>query len=417
MKKKIISLFLAGTMVTGMLAVNANAADAVDLELFSTKSENVSTLQGLIDKFTEANPGVTITITAPSDAGTVLKTRLTKNDIPDIIACGGDATYTELQSAGVLEDLSGEDYLSSIQDAYWQMLYDVNKEKEETAYGVPYATNASGILYNKDIFEQAGVEVPETWTELQSVVDTLEAAGIQPFELTFKDNWTCLPPWNSMAPVIPAANFTDERKAGNTTFVGTHEEILEKYAYLLEHAQKDYMGTTYSDGNKLFAEGNAAMMINGNWAIPEFLNSNADMNVDMFAFPSTDDASKNTITSGIDVLLAVSSQSDDAKKAAAKEFISFMIDAENAQQYIDEQFAFSAVIGVEQTNETVASAQAAISEGKVSNFPDHYYPSGFDLASILSEFALNVTNGMDLEENIQSTLATCDEQYDVANVE
>ena len=25
----------------------------------------------------------------------------------------------------------------------------------------------------------------------------------QPFELTFADSWTCLPPWNSMAPVIP----------------------------------------------------------------------------------------------------------------------------------------------------------------------------------------------------------------------
>lgn len=424
MKKKILSLLLAGVMVASMLTgcggdkkSDESGDGTVELELFSTKSENVKTLQGLIDKFTEANPKVKITITAPSDAGTVLKTRLTKNDIPDIIACGGDTTYTELQSAGVLEDLSGEDYLSSVQDAYLQMLYDVNKEKEEVAYGVPYATNASGILYNKDIFKEANIEVPTTWTELQAAVDALEAAGIQPFELTFKDNWTCLPAWNSMAPVIPAANFTDERKAGKTTFVGTHEEILEKYAYILEHAQKDYMGTTYNDGNKLFAEGKAAMMINGNWAIPEFLNSNADMNVDMFAFPSTDDASKNTVTSGIDVLFAVSSQSDDAKKEAAKEFVSFMMENENAQQYIDEQFAFSAIDGVEQTNETVASAQAAIAEGKVSNFPDHYYPSGFDLASILSEFALNESKGMDLKENMKNTLATCDEQYDVANVE
>ena len=424
MKKKILSLLLVGVMVAGMLTgcggdkkSDASGDGTVELELFSTKSENVKTLQGLIDKFTKKNPKVKITITAPSDAGTVLKTRLTKNDIPDIIACGGDTTYTELQSAGVLEDLSGEDYLSSVQDAYMQMLYDVNKEKEEDAYGVPYATNASGILYNKDIFKKANIKVPTTWTELQAAVDTLEAAGIQPFELTFKDNWTCLPAWNSMAPVIPAANFTDERKAGKTTFVGTHEEILEKYAYILEHAQKDYMGTTYNDGNKLFAEGKAAMMINGNWAIPEFLNSNADMNVDMFAFPSTDDASKNTVTSGIDVLFAVSSQSDDAKKEAAKEFVAFMMEKENAQQYIDEQFAFSAIDGVEQTNETVASAQAAIAEGKVSNFPDHYYPSGFDLASILSEFALNESKGMDLKKNMKNTLATCDEQYDAANVE
>lgn len=424
MKKKRIALLLAGAMVLGSLtgcgaaggSDKESASGTVELELFSTKSENVGTLQGLVDKFEKANSDIKITITAPSDAGTVLKTRLTKNDIPEIISCGGDATYTELESAGVLEDLTGEDFMSSVQDAYVQMLYDVNVNKEEVAYGVPYATNASGILYNKDIFASVGVDVPTTWTELTEVVDKLEAAGIQPFELTFKDNWTCLPAWNSMAPVIPDEGFTDARKAGETTFAGTHEEILEKYAYILEHAQKDYMGTTYSDGNKMFAEGGAAMMINGNWAIPEFMNTNADFNVDLFAFPSTDDAAKNTVTSGVDVLLAVSSVASDAQKEAAKKFISFMIENENAQQYIDEQFAFSAVMGVEQTNETVASAQAYISDGKVSNFPDHYYPSGYDLASILSGFALNVSNGDDLQANIESTLETCDEQYDATNV-
>ncbi len=50
------------------------------------------------------------------------------------------------------------------------------------------------------------------------------------------------------------------------------------------------------------------MMINGNWAISEFLNTNPNMNVNMFAFPSVDEADRNTVTSGVDVLLAVSNQ-------------------------------------------------------------------------------------------------------------
>ena len=78
------------------------------------------------------------------------------------------------------------------------------------------------LLYNEDLFAQAGVEVPLRpgvnsrmwWIQLQE-------AGITPFELTFADSWTCLPPWNSMAPVIPAENFTDERKEGKTAFTGT----------------------------------------------------------------------------------------------------------------------------------------------------------------------------------------------------
>lgn len=403
---------------SGTDASNSSASsegEKVELELFSTKTENMQTLQSLVDKFASQHENISIEITAPADAGTVLKTRMTKNDLPDIIACGGDATYTELQSAGMLLDLSDE--VGNIQDAYMQMLYDVNKDGEEAAYGVPYATNASGILYNKDMFEELGISVPQTWDELVAACETIKAAGKTPFELTFADNWTCLPPWNSMAPVIPDASFVADRKENKTTFAETHQEVLEKYAEILEYAQSDYMGTTYADGNKAFAEGQAAMMINGNWAISEFKNTNADFNVDMFAFPSVNDADRNTVTSGIDVLFAVSAEADSAQQEAAKEFVKFMTETENAEQYITEQFAFSAVEGVAQDDPTVAGVKQDIADGRVSNFPDHYYPSGFDLASILSQFALNVTNGMDLQENITQTLQTCDEQYDATNVE
>ena len=145
--------------------------------------------------------------------------------------------------------------------------------------------------------------------------------------------------------------------------------------------------------------------------------ANPDMNVNMFAFPSVDDESKNTVTSGVDVLFAVSNQGSEEQQEAAKEFIRYALTKDVAQEYIDDQFAFSAVNGVEQQNETVSGVAKDIANGKVSNFPDHYYPNGFDLSTILQQFALNKVNGMDDTENISETLASCDEQYDAANVE
>lgn len=41
------------------------------------------------------------------------------------------------------------------------MVYDVNKDKEEKVYGVPYATNASGVIYNVDKFKEHGIEIPK----------------------------------------------------------------------------------------------------------------------------------------------------------------------------------------------------------------------------------------------------------------
>ena len=412
---------VGGLFVSAALAVMAltgcSKSGGKNLEIFSTKPESIETLKGLAEKFEkEKGDGIKVTIVSPADAGTVLRARLAKNDIPDVILMGGDANYTEFGSSGVLMNLSKESFISSVQPNYLKMLYDINADKSETAYAVPYATNASGILYNKTLFAKAGVSIPETWSEFMTVIQKLKDAGIQPFELTFLDSWTCLPPWNSMAPVIPPANFTSERRAGKTTFAATHREVLQKYITILENAQEgDFMGTSYDDGNKRFAEGEAAMMINGNWAISEFVKNNPSIDVDLFAFPATNTASKNTITSGVDVAIAIAAKTKSPE--LAKEFVSFMLRQDIAQQYVNEQFAFSAVKGVEQKNKTVEGVKKTIAEGRVSDFPDHYYPAGFDLASILSQFALNYKNGMNNDENIAKTLATCDEQYDAVNVQ
>lgn len=423
--KKMISVLMFGALMAGMLTVTGCGGSSngdssakggkTELELFSSKAENKDVLQQLVDKFNEAHEDVTIKITAPADAGTVLKTRMAKNDMPDIVMMGGDNNYTEVESAGMLVDLSDQDYISNIQDSYMQMVYDVNKDKEEKAYGVPYATNASGVIYNVDKFEEFGLEIPKTWDEFIDVLDQIKDAGEQPLLMTYKDAWTSLCPWNSMAPDLQPDGFTDDRKEGKTTFAGTHEEIVEKYLTLLDYAQDDFMGLTYDDGNKAFANGDAVMIINGNWAINQYKNANADINVNMFALPASDDESKNYVTSGVDVLMGVCK--DSANEDMAKEFVSFMMEPENAQTYIDDQFAFSAIKDVEQNNETVAGVKEDIANGKVANFPDHYYPSGFDLSALISEMCLNYSNGMDNQENMDQFLKQCDEKYDIANVD
>lgn len=421
MKKKLVSILLVCSMAASLLigcggsSDDEGSGDGATLELFSTKAENVEVMQSLADKFNETHEGYTIKVVAPADAGTVLKTRMAKNDMPDIIAMGGNMEYTEVQSAGMLVDLSGEEFVANLQESYLQMVYDVNGDKEEAVYGVPYATNASGILYNVDKFEQLGLEIPKTWDELIAVCDAAVAAGETPFLLTYKDAWTALCPWNSMAPDLQPANFTDDRLAGSTTFVGTHEEIAEKYLKLLDYAQPNYMGLGYDDGNKAFANGEGLMMINGNWAINQYTNSNAEFKCGMFAFPASNDESVNYVTSGVDVLLAVTAASENVD--IAKEFVAFMLEPENCQTYIDDQFAFSAVVGVEQGDESVAGVKEDIANGKVANFPDHYYPSAFDLSALLSEFAMNHANGMEDSENIAQFLKQCDEKYDIANVQ
>lgn len=420
--KKILAVGLTCAL-TAALAVGCGKADkgvskgsesgVTQLEFFSSKMENISTMQKLVDKFNKQNMDIQVTLNSPADAGTVLKTRMTKDDLPDIIAYGGDNTYTELTEAGILLDLSDQESLKKINSSYMKMVYDINGEKEQKAYGIPFAANASGIIYNVDLFQKAGVKVPETWDELMEVCQKLSAAGIQPFELSFKDSWTILPSWNSLAPATQPDGFLEAKKEGKATFLGTHEEVLKKYNKLVEYAQPDFMGTSYDDGNRNFAAGKAAMLINGVWAVPEIKKSNDKINLDMFAYPATNDKSKNKVVSGIDVMLMVTNKCKNPE--AAKRFVAFMLEQENNQLYINEQFAFSPVEGVVQKDASVASLAKDIADGKVTDFVDHYYPNGYNLSAILSEFFLNKANGMDENENIAATLKKCDEQYDILN--
>ena len=115
MNKKLICTLMAGALLVGTVtgcgssSEGESSAKGTELELFSSKAENKDILQKLVDKFNETHKDVTIKITAPADAGTVLKTRMAKNDMPDIVAMGGDNNYTEVESAGMLVDLSSED--------------------------------------------------------------------------------------------------------------------------------------------------------------------------------------------------------------------------------------------------------------------------------------------------------------------
>ena len=224
MYKKIISTLVIGTLLAGTLTGCGGSSDAgssakssgkTELELFSTKPENKDTIQKLVDKYNESHDDVTVKVTAPPDAGTVLKTRMAKNDMPDIVAMGGDNNYTEVEGAGMLLDLGDQDYIKDVQEAYIDMVYDVNKDKEETIYGVPFATNASGVIYNTEKFEELGLEVPKTWDEFIDILQKIKDAGEQPLLMTYKDAWTANAPWNSIAADLAPESFADDRKAGD----------------------------------------------------------------------------------------------------------------------------------------------------------------------------------------------------------
>ncbi|MBU3159185.1 extracellular solute-binding protein [Clostridium frigoris] len=388
--KSLLSLVLTIALGSSLLAgcsskgSSSSTGGKVKLEVFSNKTENKPIYQKMISDFQVKNPNIQIVLNAPPDAGTVLKTRLTKNDMPDVLSMGGDNLYGELATNGVLLDLSKESFMSNIQTAYTKQMSDLLTNGDKNSYGVPYATNAGGVLYNKEKFTKLGLKIPQTWDEFIKLSENIKTSGETPFYLTLKDAWTGMCFWNILASDIAPKTFLADRKADKTTFVASHSEIADKMLEIIKYGQKDIYGMGYNDGNKAFAQGKSVMYLQGNWAISDIKKINPNIKLGMFALPATNDINKNKITSGVDVTLVITKNSKHP--AEAKKFIQYMLQKENAQKYISDQFAFSAVKDVIQKDDSVTDLADNFKKGKIGSFPDHYYPTGMDTASIVQGF-------------------------------
>ena len=164
--KALGTMLLCGIMAVLLSSCTSgeSANGKVQVEFFQNKPEAKGTFDELIKTFNAEHSDIQVTQVNPPDAETVLKTRVVKNDVPDIMAMGATDTYSILAQSEIFADLTDSSLTKTIDPNYIQMLKDVTGMEEVT--GIPYATNANGIMYNKTLFKEMGLEVPKTWDEL-----------------------------------------------------------------------------------------------------------------------------------------------------------------------------------------------------------------------------------------------------------
>lgn len=379
---------------------NANTAFAGNIEFFQTKPEAVGTFSEIITQFHAEYPDIRVEQITMPDPGTVLRTRMVRNNLPDVISIGGDRTFGDLADAGVLMDLTGHPLTEGLQPAYLDII--ARLTSVEGSYGLPYTANANTVLYNKEIFDANGWSVPSTWDELIALADAAQEAGITPFYHTYLDAWTIMVPFNSLASNLQSPDFTAARTAGTTSFAAQYTEVGEKLNTLLSYGHSDNFGVGYDAGNRAFAAGEAAMLIQGVWSVPAILGNNPHAQIGAFALPAGNDSSANKLVSGVDTLFAISAQTRNS--ADAETFVAYLQRPEVAQQYIDAQKQFSAIEGVFQNDPMFDDLRVYFETGNITSFADHYYPAGMNVATLAQEFLL--------DGNVDTFLQKLDTEWD-----
>lgn len=406
-KMAILGMLLGTTAFIGCGQEISN--NVIEVEMVSYKPEAVAAFEKIQNKFNESHDNIHLTINSPNEAMTILKTRFIKEDYPDIVAIGGDVNYSNFLDADLFMDVSDFEGVKNIKQSYLDMEKELEFTPHEGIYGLPYAANAAGILYNEDMFVEHGWEIPETWDEFIALCDTIEEEGIVPIYLGFKDTWTCLAPWNTLAVGLTDSDVYNQVNKGNTTFEKEYKEVAEKMKMLLNYAEPNSYAYSYNDACTAFARGEAAMYTIGSYAVPQIKSVNPDMNINSFTFPANESKEDNVLNSGIDLNFAVMKESSE-KKEAIYEVLSFLYEDETIQIYLDDQGGITCKEGNFKIPNEIGGMREYIEAGKVADFHDHHYPSEMSVDALIQTFLMDES-----DEAVETFLKRFDSEWERYN--
>ncbi|WP_366180287.1 extracellular solute-binding protein [Actinomyces timonensis] len=394
------------TAAGGALAGCSSGDDGkVHLELFQFKSEAIALFDTICADFNAANPDVVVTQNFQADSITALRARLVKGSVPDLITINGDYSYGALARTGVFADFADSGLLDGVNPTVAGILNTLGTGAEGETNGLAFADNGSGIIYNKDVFETAGVEPPTTWAELIEVCDQLQAQGINPFYWATKDNWTGAPAFSSLSGSFltdgVAAWYGRRRVIDGRTSFRELAPVFEKMLQAYQYGNDDKASLGYNDGNQGFAQGKGAMYWHGTYAIPAIRSYNPDINLGTFATPA-DDATDTKVVSGVDIAFTMGE--DPAHPEENQRFLEYIMSEANMSAYCREQTAYPTLTTLTADDPALGGLQPYFDDERLATYSDHNFPQAITLNAYIQQYLFNG----DLEALVQ----TLDTQWD-----
>ena len=231
-------------------------------------------------KFQEAYPNINIEVEKIKDDSeywNAMKMRASANQLPDVMF---NKPFTLSRFKDYLIDLSDLDATRNNELAAGYGL-------DGKILGIPMTAGYEYVYYWKDMFEEAGVEVPTTWDQLKEVSRTLQDyygkdnPDFMAIALGAKDEWPDYPfmefmpaleggngqNWNDMAK-------TDAPFAADTDIAKAYQKAYDMFTSGV--FGKDPLGLGSDQATALFAQKQAAITALGDWGLQNIQNGTDD---------------------------------------------------------------------------------------------------------------------------------------------
>ena len=243
------------------------------LTIWAEDNDNGILINNILQRYQdEVNPNFSYEyeLVSADDLKTKIATLASSNDLPDFFAYESGTPLKELVEADKVLNIGAELERVGAMGMMNPSAVSLLKSLAETndLYDLPLGLNVEGFWYNKDLFEQAGVEAPTTWDEFETVLATLHEAGIQPLSCGAGDKWGATRLVNAYTVRLLGNNAMTV--AANNDVKYTDEGYVEGAAKIQEWADKGYFGegVTTVDMNTagtMLCTDQAAIFYNGSW--------------------------------------------------------------------------------------------------------------------------------------------------------
>lgn len=319
--KKLLALALAALAFVGM-------ASAQKLELYYYKQENQDGLKMLVAQFMKENPGIEISmLIIPNDADATMSARAAQGQLSDILQMQSYSRVFEYAQKGYLLDLSKEPVLAKVIPGAKPAVTMNGKQ-----WALPMDFAGIGIIYNKAIFAKYNLKAPTTYRELERVCKTLKDKGVTPFAGLLKENWsighfiTLVQTSLLVEKGIDPSTFVADNNAGKYTSYGVVDtkKLFSTLDFYRANMDKNAQEMGWDQQVADFANGKAAMMVQGLWSYGAAIGANPKLNCGFIPFPVSNNAKMNKFYADVDSCFSVSSQSSPEKRAAALKFLEWL---------------------------------------------------------------------------------------------
>ena len=214
---------------------------------------------------------------------------------PDMFITNNSMNNREWVANGVLSDITelvnSSEWTGPAGDMLSRFDYDGK------IYGCPNQLSVTLCVVNEQVYRDLGLEVPQTWEDIEKTIEPLTNAGIVPFGLSAQqlnevDRFVVL-----IGMMMYGLEFRDNLVSKEWDWAGPEcQAVLEKAKFFIDNGflDKDAVSMTAQSGTiPLFEQGQIAMMLTPSWNISFFQEMDFKDDIKIVNFPYFADHPEN----------------------------------------------------------------------------------------------------------------------------